>query len=167
MTISMYQASVPVFVEKLHNLSEVLRGVEKYAHDAKIDPIEIVNARWRAGAIPLYGQVHIICDTTRGCATKLANIKPAIYPLTDMTFPEFQERIAKSIAYLQAVDAKLIDGSEKRLIRLQNGTELEGQEYLLSFAIPKIYFHMSFLYATLRVCGVPIDKRDILGFNDE
>ncbi|MBI3708422.1 MAG: DUF1993 family protein, partial [Proteobacteria bacterium] len=39
----------------------------------------------------------------------------------------------------------------------------KGQPYLLNFAMPNFYFHVTATYAILRHCGVEIGKRDFLG----
>jgi hypothetical protein len=39
----------------------------------------------------------------------------------------------------------------------------KGQQYLLGFALPNFYFHMTAAYAILRHCGVELGKRDFLG----
>ena len=38
MSLSMYQASVPAFVQMLNNLSAILDKAEAYAKNRKIDP---------------------------------------------------------------------------------------------------------------------------------
>ncbi len=40
-----------------------------------------------------------------------------------------------------------------------------GQQYLLGFALPNFYFHITMAYAILRHCGVDIGKRVFLGAN--
>ena len=48
MTISMYQASVPVFKARLTALSNCLKKAEANATERKIDPAMFLNARaWR------------------------------------------------------------------------------------------------------------------------
>jgi uncharacterized protein len=38
-----------------------------------------------------------------------------------------------------------------------------GQEFLLYFALPNFYFHITTAYDILRHCGVELSKRDFLG----
>lgn len=38
-----------------------------------------------------------------------------------------------------------------------------GQDYLLSFALPNFYFHITAAYAILRHNGVDVGKMDFLG----
>jgi hypothetical protein len=39
----------------------------------------------------------------------------------------------------------------------------KGQTYLLHFALPNFYFHLTTAYAILRHNGVVIGKRDFIG----
>ena len=45
MSLSMYQASVPAFVQILNNLSAILDKAEAYAKNRKIDPEVLLNYR--------------------------------------------------------------------------------------------------------------------------
>ena len=41
--------------------------------------------------------------------------------------------------------------------------EFSGEDYLLTFALPNFYFHVTTTYAILRNAGVKIGKLDFLG----
>ena len=41
--------------------------------------------------------------------------------------------------------------------------KLPGADYLLHFALPNFYFHLTTAYDILRSAGVEIGKRDFLG----
>lgn len=166
MTLSMYQASIPVFVRALENLAQVLAKGAAYAETAKIDPATLVNAHLATDMYPLARQVQIATDGVKGCAARLAGIAVPSYADTETTFPELQERIAKTLAFIQSVDAAKIDGSEDRSIVLKvGGRELNflGQPYLLAFVVPNLFFHVTIAYAILRHAGVPLGKMDFLG----
>ena len=62
--------------------------------------------------------------------------------------------------------AAQIDGSEERSVTLKlrvGELQFKGQEYLLHFALPNFYFHLSTAYAILRHNGVDLGKVDFLG----
>src|SRR5271170_1985072 len=144
MSLSMYQASIPVFIGQLNTLSGILKKGEEHALAKKIEPEVFINARLSPDMFPLARQIQIATDGVKGCAARLAGIEVPSYPDTEATFDELQARIAKTIAFLQSVSAKQIDGSEARDIQLKvGGRELnfKGQAYLLSFVIPNFYFH--------------------------
>ncbi|MFM9913624.1 MAG: DUF1993 family protein [Methylophilaceae bacterium] len=166
MSLSMYQASVPVFVKFLGNLSAILEKAAAHAEAKKIEPSVFVNARLAPDMYPLSRQIQIATDVVKGCVARLAGIAVPSYEDNETTFPELQARIAKTIAFLQSVTAVQIDGSEEGTINLKLGkreVSFLGQPYLLNFVTPNLHFHTSMAYAILRHNGVEIGKMDFLG----
>jgi hypothetical protein len=161
----MYQASIPVFISHLNNLSAFLKKGEEYALAKKIEPEVLINARLAPDMFPLSRQVQIATDGVKGGAARLAGVEVPSYPDTEKTFAELQARIAKTIEFVKGFGAKQIDGSEDRKITLKLGgqdTTFPGQVYLLDFVLPNLYFHITTTYAILRHNGVDIGKRDYL-----
>ncbi|MDD5114138.1 MAG: DUF1993 family protein [Methylobacter sp.] len=166
MSLTMYQASIPVFVRMLGNLSAILDKAAAHAEMKKIDPAIFVNARLTPDMFPLSRQVQIATDMVKGCAARLAGIEVPSYEDNETTFADLQERITKTVAFLQSVSALQIDGSEDRKITLKFGSkELNflGQAYLLDFVLPNFHFHLTTTYAILRHNGVEIGKKDYVG----
>lgn len=166
MSLSMYQASVPVFVRMLENLSKILEQSVQYAEEKKIDPSVLINARLAPDMYPLSRQVQIATDMAKGCAARLAGLEVPVYEDNEATFPELQARIAKTLAFVQSVSAEQIDGSEERAVALKlRGKEVSfmGQPYLLHFVLPNFYFHITIAYAILRHNGLAIGKMDYIG----
>src|SRR4029077_8122697 len=58
MSLSMYQASVPSFVQMLNNLSAILDKAEVYAKSRKIDPEVLLNYRLAPDMLPFIRQVQ-------------------------------------------------------------------------------------------------------------
>ena len=166
MSLSMYQSSVPVFVRTLNNLAAILKKAENYATAKNIEPSVLINARLFPDMFPLSRQIQIACDISKGGAARLAGLEVPSFPDTETTFAELQERIKKTITFVQSIDAKQIDGTEDKKISLKvGGNEMNfiGQPYLLTFVLPNIYFHVSIAYAILRHNGLEIGKMDYLG----
>ncbi|WNG41409.1 DUF1993 domain-containing protein [Archangium minus] len=166
MSLSMYQASVPVFIRMLGNLSAILGKAVTYAETKKFDPSVLVNARLAPDMLPLSAQVQIACDSAKGCAARLAGIEIPSHPDTETTLAELQARITKTIDFLKSVSAAQIDGSEERTVTLKMRSQemqFQGQPYLLNVVLPNFYFHITTAYAILRHNGLDIGKSDFLG----
>jgi hypothetical protein len=166
MAISMYQASVPRFINILNNLCAILDKAEAHATAKKIDPAVLLSARLFPDMFPLSRQVQIACDSAKGAAARLAGLP--VPPLEDneKTFEELKARIARTIAIVESFTATQIDGSEEREIVLKIGDQnltFKGMQYLLGFAWPNFYFHVTTAYNILRHSGVDIGKRDFIG----
>lgn len=166
MTISMYQASVPVFKKLLSNLAAILEKAAAHAEAKRIDPAVLTQARLYPDMFPLARQVMIATDNAKGCVARLAGVEPPRYEDTETTFPELVARLKKSIDYLSTMQPAHIDGTEDKAISFKIGKHdinMKGQDYLLHYATPNVYFHVTTAYAILRHNGVEIGKKDFLG----
>ena len=126
----------------------------------------LVEARLAPDMFTLAGQVQRASDTAKGCAARLAGIDNPGFPDTETTFAQLQERIARTIAFLQGVKPAQIDGSEDKPIAFKAGPYMlnfTGASYLLTFVLPNFYFHVTTAYDILRHKGVPVGKMDYLG----
>lgn len=166
MSVSMYQASIPVFIRMLGNLSVILDKAVAFAEAKKIDPAVLVNARLAPDMHALVRQIQIATDVVKGGAARLAGVDVPSFPDTESSFAELQERLKKTQDFLQGCSAAQIDGSEsKRIVLNLPGQELtfSGQDYLFNFVLPNFYFHLTTTYAILRHNGLELGKRDFLG----
>jgi len=166
MSISMYQASVPAFLQMLNSLSAILDKADVHAAECKIEPSVLLGWRLAPDMFALARQVQIATDLAKGCCARLAGVEVPKCPDDETSFEGLRSRIARTIDFVQRFEAGDIDGSEQRDITLTAGSRelrFKGQEYLVSFALPNFYFHVTTAYAILRHCGVPIGKRDFLG----
>lgn len=166
MPLSMYQASIPVFTRGLNILSTLLDKAAAHAEARKIDPAVFINARLAPDMFALGRQVQAVSDVSKNCGARLAGVDIPKFPDTETSFPELKERIAKTVTFLQSLRPAEIDGSEERVITFKLGgqdTSFSGQNYLLGFALPNFFFHVTTAYDILRHNGVEIGKRDYLG----
>jgi len=166
MTLSMYQASVPVFARALANLRAVLQKGEAFAIEKGFEPEVLLQSRLIADMLPLVRQVQIATDMAKNGSFRLAGIDPPKFEDDETTFAQLYARIDRAVELMQGITADKIDGSEARAITLQMRTgemKFEGQSYLLDFVIPNLFFHTTTTYAILREAGVPIGKMDFMG----
>jgi len=166
MTISMYEASIPVFIRMLKNLAAILAKGATYAEAKKIEPTVLINSRLYPDMFTMARQVQIASDAAKGCGARLAGREPPKFEDNEATFPELLTRIDKTIAYLETLKPEQINGSEQKTITLQirNKTvTFLGMPFLLNFALPNFYFHVTTAYDILRHCGVEIGKQDFIG----
>jgi uncharacterized protein len=166
MPISMYQASVPAFLQMLNSLSAILDKAEAFAAERKIDPAVLLGYRLAPDMFPLSRQVQIATDQAKGCCARLAGVDVPKYADDETTFADLKARIARTIEFVQGFKPADIDGSEEQDITITAGSRelrFKGQQYLVSFVLPNFYFHATTAYAILRHCGLSIGKRDFLG----
>ncbi|HJU08897.1 MAG TPA: DUF1993 domain-containing protein [Rhodanobacteraceae bacterium] len=166
MSISMYIASVPVFVRALNNLSHVLKKGEAHAKAKNVDPDTLLQQRLIFDMLPLVKQVQIACDMGARGAARLAGAEPQSFEDNEKTFAEVYSRIERALVYIQSFKREQIDGSEERRIsfKTRNGEQnFTGIEYLQQFTLPNLFFHCTTAYDILRVAGADIGKSDFTG----
>ena len=166
MTISMYQASVPRFVNILGNLSNILDKAQAHIDAKKIADASLTSYRLFPDMLPMATQVQIACDTAKGVVARLAGVDIPAFEDNEKTLAELKARVAKTIAFIQTITPAQVDGTEDKDIVTKRGdkdTHYKGMQFLLGHAIPNFYFHVSTTYNILRHNGVEIGKRDFLG----
>jgi len=166
MTISMYDASVPVFLTMLKSLSHFLTKGETNAAQRKIEPAVFLNDRLAPDMFPLTRQVQIATDHAKGAVARLSGKPPLSIEDNETSFTELHARIERVCGYLKEFERSDIDGSEAREIVLKLGGKdlaMPGMQYLLHFAVPNFYFHVTTAYDILRHNGVPLGKADFFG----
>jgi uncharacterized protein len=166
MPLSMYQASVPVFLQGLKNLAAILDKAAVQAVERKIDPGVLLNDRLAPDMFPLVRQVQIASDHAKGASARLAGVDVPKFEDVEKSFDDLQQRLARVTEFVKSISPDQIDGSEDRDITLPIGGQsmaFKGQTYLLHFALPNFYFHLTTAYAIFRHNGVVIGKRDFIG----
>lgn len=166
MNISMYQASAPRFANILNNLSGILDKAEAHCETKKIDPAALITSRLYPDMYTMARQVQVACDTAKGAVARLAGVEIPKHEDTERTFSELKARIAKTVEFIKTFQPGQLDGTEDKEIVMKLGARevtFKGMQYLLGFAYPNFYFHVTTAYAILRHDGVEIGKRDFMG----
>ncbi len=164
--LSMYDASISPLKRTLNNLSHILKKGEEYADAKKIEHAVLLNTRLFPDMYPLIRQVQIATDMSKGAAARLAGLEVPKYEDDETTFEQLQARIAKTIAFIDSVKPAQLEGAETRDITIHvRKMELKftGQNYLLAWVNPNVYFHVTTAYNILRHNGVELGKPDFLG----
>lgn len=166
MTLSMYQASVPVYLQYLKSISTILDKAAQFAEAKKLDPALLLAARLYPDMHPLVKQVQIFTDQATRGISRLAGAEPPPFPDTEASFDDLKARIDRAIAHVSSFKPEQVDGSEERDIVMKTprgDLNFKGQQYLLGFSLPNFFFHATATYAILRHVGVEIGKMDFMG----
>ena len=103
MSLSMYRASVPVFMRTLNNLAGILDKAVAHAEARKFDPTVLLTARLFPDMFALARQIQLATDFAKGASARLAGVDVPKYEDTEASFAELQARIRKTIAFLQSL----------------------------------------------------------------
>ncbi|MFJ1302660.1 DUF1993 family protein [Pseudomonadota bacterium AL_CKDN230030165-1A_HGKHYDSX7] len=166
MPISIEQASVPVFVRGLKVLSALLEKAATHAQAQNLDPNALVQARLAPDMYPLAGQIQRASDTAKLGVQRLSGIEAPRFDDDETTLEALQARLAKTITWLESVPTEALRDAESRTVTLgfkDFKPSFSAASYVLTFALPNFYFHVTTAYGILRNQGVPLGKLDYLG----
>jgi hypothetical protein len=166
MKISMYAASVEVFLPMLANLSTILDKARAHAEARKFDTSVLVDARLAPDMFPLARQIQLASDFAKNSTARLAGVEAPRMEDSESTFDELKARLEKTTAWMRTIAPAALEGSEDRDIRIplrDRTLEMKGLPYLKQWAIPNFFFHVATAYNILRHNGVELGKRDFLG----
>jgi hypothetical protein len=102
----------------------------------------------------------------KGAAARLSGTELPKFEDNETTIAELKARVAKTLAFVNSVDAAKFGGSEDRDVTLQARTgdrHFKGLNYLRDYVLPNVYFHTTAAYAILRHNGVELGKNDFIG----
>lgn len=166
MSVSMYRATVPVFIRSLDVLASLLDKAAAHVKEKGLSETDITSARLFDDMLPFAAQIQRASDTSKASAQRLTGLAAPSFDDTETTFAELRERIAKTVDYLKSIDEKTFEGADTRVVTIkQKSFELQfsGAEYLFQFGLPNFYFHVVTAYDILRHLGVPVGKLDYIG----
>jgi len=171
-TISMYNVTVPEFKRSLLTLKGILVKAGAFLAEKKIEDSVLLNARLALDQFSFVKQVQITCDNAKGTAGRLAGVELPKMEDNEETLKALEERIDKTIAFLDTLQPEQFEGSEEREIPIyfMPGKMLYGLEYLNTMGLANFYFHLTTAYSILRHNGMNIGKADYMGqveFHDE
>jgi len=167
MSLSLHEMSVPAFERALNAFGAILDKAEAHAAARKFDPNVYLSLRLAPDQFPLTRQIQAFCDHAKNAASRLAGREPPFVEDRETTLPELRQRIAATLDLLKAVPPGDIDVEPTREgvfpIGPNRKVSMRADRYLMHFALPNFYFHLTTAYDILRAAGVEVGKRDFIG----
>src|SRR3974390_1089147 len=165
MAISMYHASVPVFLQLLGGLKGVIEKAEAHATAKKGEENTVLNLRLYPDMFTLARQVRQASEHAFG-AGRAAGVAVPELPAIANSWAEMKSRIDKTIDFLKGLKSDPLAGGGDAQVPISAGGQprsFRAQNYLYHFAMPNFYFHTTTAYNILRSLGIEIGKRDFMG----
>jgi len=167
MTLSLYQAVVPNYVQILTAVARLLDTAEKHCAETGTDPDDLLKARLADDMLPFGYQVKSCVAHSIGAVEGLRAgvFSPDMTPWPT-TFDGLRAAIKDALAKVEALSADEINGFVGQDMRFDMGEMVmpfTAEEFLLSFSQPNFYFHATTAYDILRWKGVKLGKRDFMG----
>ena len=166
MPLTMFEACMPPMVRGLGVLKVVLTKGAAHAAERGLSEAAMLEARLAPDMFNLTRQVQSTSDAAKFAAYRLAGLPPPSFADTEASFAELLTRIGRTTQLLEQFTPSQFEGSEARAITIGSGAgqrSFDGRSYLLGFALPNFFFHLTTAYDVLRHQGVSLGKRDFLG----
>ncbi len=181
MTLKAYDASVGVFVRGLTNLKTQLAKAEIYAADSGCGEAALLNARLVAEEdargqngdarkdlhmYSLAAQVHWAAEGVKLAIGQLLGAAAAPAVNDAKSFADLQRHLDATIAYLRESAPSALEAGLNGTIVIEHprgSVSASGSQFVLAFAIPHFYYHVTSAYGILRNEGVPLTMGDFLG----
>ena len=166
--MSIYSETNAQFILGLNNLSAILDKAANWAKENGKTEESLLTATLAEDMYPLARQVQITSDMSKGAIARLSGVAAPAMEDNEVTFAELQERIAKTLRFIESVDVAKLEGDESREIVVKGRNhelKFTAHSYVTVFAVPNFYFHITTAYNILRHLGVNIGKADFIGGN--
>ena len=167
MSLTMFQACVPVVSQLLSGLSTVVDKTAAHCAEKKYDEAALLTDRLFPDMFTLARQIRQATDFGRNAPARLAGVASPDFAATDdASFAAAKARIEKSLDFVKSFTPAQLDGTEdKDIVWMAGGNQrsMKGLPYLLHFCQPNFYFHVTTAYNIIRHNGVEVGKRDYLG----
>jgi len=166
MSLSMYEVSVPAFKIRLNGLARILDKAVAHAAANKSDPEALLALRLHPSMWNLAEQVRAACNFPVRACVRLAGTAMPQFEGKDDSIAALKARLDFTLKFIESVPASAFAGSESKEIIYPRGDtqhKVSGKDYLLDFALPNFYFHLTAAYSILRQHGVALVKEDYLG----
>jgi hypothetical protein len=167
MSISLYDATVPSYLQLLTAVSNVLDKAQAFCTEKGLDPNSLLQARLADDMHPFVYQVKSTKVHSIGAieGVRKGSFSPDI-STPPQSFPDLKTQVNETIAALKAIEPSEMEsfiGREVRFVFGERQIAYTADNFLLSFSQPNFYFHATTSYDILRWKGVPIGKRDFIG----
>lgn len=167
MAFTLYAATIPSYLQILGSVSRLIGKAETFCADAGLAPADLIQARLADDMLPFAYQVKSTAVHSIGA---IEGVRQGVFSPDMSTPPDsfegLRERIAETIAKLDAIESDEMEGFIGRDMRFAFGEhtmDFAAEDFLLSFSQPNFYFHATTAYDILRMKGVPLGKRDFNG----
>jgi hypothetical protein len=164
--MSLYAASAPVYAQLLGGLAGVLDKALAQCPAKKFEQATILNDRLYPDMFTFARQVQSAADHAAGSVLRCAGQEANLPPRDETSLEALKERVAKALATLQTIKPADIDTRVDTQVTFPQGprqTTMRSSDYMLHYALPNFYFHLTTAYNILRHRGIEIGKRDFLG----
>lgn len=167
MTINISSIFSSLQQQQLPALINILNKAADRAQAQGIDQQLLLEKRLIEDMHPLQWQVQTVVELVLRGAARLLGEEPVSLQFKEHSLAGLMSRVAENMADFQGIDLAQLNQSAETQLTIPIGPEatltLSGQDYVVKFLLPNIYFHLTTTYNILRANGVALGKSDFMG----
>ena len=181
MATSLYDLSVPTFLQTVRAVAGFLQRAAKHCAETGADPDDFVHARLIADMAPFHFQIEALSHHS---VWGLEAVKTGVFAppalIGAMPFARLRALVDEAIAALEALTPAEVNSWAGKALNITLHRPLDendrswrpwaprqhaftSETFILSFSLPNFHFHAVTAYDILRSRGVPLGKRDYEG----
>ena len=116
---------------------------------------------------PLRFQLMVVCNFSAQWPARVAGVDVPADVASTLDLAGFRAALAEAGTFLEALTPEQFVGRDDVPLTFRLGETMEPTlplgDWLVRFALPNVFFHLSMVYAILRARGVPLGKLDFFG----
>ena len=180
MSLNAYTLSAGLFIRGLTNLKMQLTKAEDHAAASGNGEAALLDAQLAADGrihgtnyaptdLHMYTLAAHVHWAAEGAKLAIAHLlgAPSVPAANDaMSFADLHQRLDATIAYLREIAPSDLESGLDRTIVIEHprgSMRSSGSQFLLAFAIPHFFYHMTTAYSIMRNQGVQLTMGDFLG----
>jgi hypothetical protein len=181
LSLNAHDLSAGLFIRGLTNLKAQLSEAEAHAAESGMGEAALLDARLAAETrmggmendapndlhrFSLADQVHWAAEGALLTIAQLLGAPRVPAANKARTFAELKLHLDATIAYLREIAPGDLEAGLDRVIIIEHrrgSMGASGDQFLVAFAIPHFYYHVTTAYSILRNQGVPLTMGDFLG----
>ncbi|MEH6757246.1 MAG: DUF1993 domain-containing protein [Parasphingorhabdus sp.] len=156
--------------QAFRGLTNILEKAKDHAETTGTPEEAFLNNRLFPDMHDMKWQVQMITEFAVRGAARMTGIAPDDLPNLPMEGDSFDALIARiddCAKTFAKADNDLIDSNKDLQISMPIGPgktmDISGQNYVLNFFLPNLFFHVTTAYNLLRMQGVAVGKKDYMG----
>ncbi len=153
---------IEIFVGYIDLLSTTVEKIE--AHFGGDE--SILEARLIEDMFPLYVQAEIVASFALRSCCPIAGVEVVSFAKLEKSFSNLKAQLQDTVEYLNSLDS--VENNLEVVIKDMAGpapVSMNAGDFLVRFAYPNFYFHLSMVYAIARFKGVKLTKGDFDGLH--
>lgn len=168
MSLSLYDAYVPSCQQIVGALPGLIDKAEAFAKEHGIADADMIDSKLAENmwSLPWHVRACWVHSAYVISLLPTGEFSPDFTDIAD-SWDGMRSQVATTQEALAQVDPEELDAVADKTIAFVLGgqrlMEFTGQNFLLSFSQPNMYFHATTFYDILRMKGVPLGKRDFMG----